>query len=645
MKKQKTKQRDRNDTFTSDRRVWRLQRSREKLFSSSLPRLVIENIKQEQRREVIAGLAVMMNRVSVDHGNYRDCLGKLMSEDAIVDEYSDTILNNTLIRRINADIFDADNVLSYKDLSLEPDNENTPLPFQLAKKQLPDPLPNNWRVSDIGTNQVTITVTGNLNVKVPTTRITTTQSAGQLPTGFNPATLYNSRFHPRGLQMTVIGASDAINSIGIDWHDIMTSVTPDQVAVYASSAMGQMDEYSNSGLLQARLTKGRVSSKQLPLGFTSMPADFVNAYIIGNLGTTGSMTGACASLLYNLRLGIEDIKSGRRRVVIVGGSEAPLTPEIVEGYEAMSALATNKRLRELDNSDEVSYRRASRPFGQNCGFTLGESTQYFVLMDDELAVSLGANIYGAINDVFVNADGYKRSISSPGAGNYITLAKTVAATRSIVGEDSIRHRSFVQAHGSSTPHNRVTESIILNRIAAAFDIPKWPVTAIKSYVGHSLGTASGDQLAATLGAFAHGLIPGIKTIDKVADDVTDDQLAILTVDTRLDKELEVAFINAKGFGGNNASASVLAPTFVEQMLTKRYGKEAMQQYYHQREKTQVNADNYHRAYLKGDYRAIYRFGEDIIDENLIEIDTNKITFPEFDKTINIDTANPFADMI
>ena len=240
-------------------------------FHQAYLRMVIENIKQEQRREVITGLAVMMNRVSVDHGNYRDCLGKLISEEAIVDEYGDTILNNTLIRRINADIFDADNVLSYKDVSLAPD-DNAPLHFQLPKKQLPDPLPNNWRVSDIGARQVTITVTGNLNVKVPTTRITTTQSAGQLPTGFNPATLYNSRFHPRGLQMTVIGASDAINSIGIEWNNIMASVTPDQVAVYASSAMGQMDEFSNSGLLQARLTKGRVSSKQLPLGFTSMPA-------------------------------------------------------------------------------------------------------------------------------------------------------------------------------------------------------------------------------------------------------------------------------------------------------------------------------------------------------------------------------------
>ena len=34
-------------------------------------------------------------------------------------------------------------------------------------------------------------------------------SAGQLPTGFDPGALYQSRSHPRGLQLTVYGASDA----------------------------------------------------------------------------------------------------------------------------------------------------------------------------------------------------------------------------------------------------------------------------------------------------------------------------------------------------------------------------------------------------------------------------------------------------
>jgi acetoacetyl-[acyl-carrier protein] synthase len=41
-----------------------------------------------------------------------------------------------------------------------------------------------------------------------------------------------------------------------------------------------------------------------------MPADFVNAYILGSVGSTGTAAGACATFLYNLRMGVDDIKSG-----------------------------------------------------------------------------------------------------------------------------------------------------------------------------------------------------------------------------------------------------------------------------------------------------------------------------------------------
>jgi len=267
-----------------------------------------------------------------------------------------------------------------------------------------------------------------------------------------------------------------------------------------------------------------------------------------------------------------------------------------------------------------------------------------VLMDDQLAISLGATIYGAVNDVFVNADGYKRSISSPGAGNYITLAKSVAAAQAIIGRSSVQHHSFVQSHGSSTPKNRVTESIILDKIAAAFDIQQWPVTAVKAYVGHSLAAAGGDQLTMSLGVFAHGLIPGIKTIASIADDVVDDRLAILAADTRPDRALQVAFINAKGFGGNNASASVLAPHIVENMLAKRHGSATMTKYYQQREHTQAKADSYHQAFLTGDYQTIYHFGEHLIDESVIDIDSERIQLAEFERTIDLNLSNPFADM-
>jgi len=328
--------------------------------------------------------------------------------------------------------------------------------------------------------------------------------------------------------------------------------------------------------------------------------------------------------------------------VICGASEAPVTPEVMEAYAAMSALATDDRLAKLDGTDSPDHRRASRPFGENVGFTMGESTQYFVLMDDELAMELGADIHGAVTDVFVNADGYKKSISSPGAGNYLTLAKAVASAKAIFGAEAVQKRSFIQAHGSSTPQNRVTESIIFDKVAQAFNITDWPVTAVKAFVGHPLAPASGDQLASTLGVFCDGVLPGIKTTHSIAEDVVDEHLDIVLQDKEAD--VDIAFLNSKGFGGNNATATVLSPRIVEEMLVKRYGESQFSDYQSKREKVRAQAQQYDGQAITGNLNVIYNFGEGIIDDQDIKITDEDISIGSFDHKVNLKFANPYADM-
>ena len=474
-------------------------------------------------------------------------------------------------------------------------------------------------MTELDDKQVTVVVEGDSHIKLEATYSSAVKAAGQLPSGFDPSAQYTSRFHPRGLQLSVLGASDALHSMGIEWQTITAAVAPDQIGVYSTSVMSQLDDNGLGGLLKARLKGERVTTKQLALGLNSMPADFINAYVLGSAGSTASIAGACASFLYNLRAGLQDIQSGRRRVVMVGSSEAPITPEIIDGYATMSALATDEKLAKLDGVDGPDYRRSSRPFAENCGFTLAESAQYIILMDDELAVELGACIHGAVTDVFVNADGYKKSISAPGPGNYLTFAKAVASAVNLLGEDVVRKQSFIQAHGSSTPQNRVTESEIFDRVARVFDINDWPVTAVKSYIGHSLAPASGDQLINSLGVFNQGVLPGIKTIDAVADDVHQERLAIACEDVKLEQLPAVAFLNSKGFGGNNATACIISPDQTKTMLLKRHGKAQMQLHAERCEVTQQRADQYQQSALQGDFNVYYHFGQNMIDDEQLLI--------------------------
>lgn len=599
--------------------------------------MVLENLAEAEQDKTVAGLACMMKLVSWNGSAYQDADGHALSVRDVSTRYLEQVRNSTLIRRIEASHFDPDAAFCQRTLVTESLGQG--MFFRTNAKGLPDEIPDNWQLSRNDNGSVDVSIQGQQEWRIPTTRNMLVKAAAQLPTGFEPGELYNSRFQPRGLQLALFGATDAVRSIGIDWQTICDVVRPDEMGVYASSAMGQLSDEGLGGLMASRQLGGRPTSKQVPMGLTSMPADFVNAYVLGNLGHTESVAGACASFLYNLRAATQDICSGARRVAVVGCSEAPILPEVIEGYTNMTALATEDEMAKLGDADP---RRYSRPFGENAGFVIGESAQYIVLMDDALAIELGANIFGAVPDVHVDADGIKKSISGPGPGNYICFSKAVATARNILGDEAVRQRSFVMAHGSSTPQNRVTESIIFDRVAEAFDIHDWPVCAVKAYVGHSLAPASGDQIMVAIGAMRYGLIPGIKTIDAIADDVHQQNLIFPLKD--LPAEKDIAFINAKGFGGNNATGVLFSGAVTEGMLAKRYSK-GWDDYCLRREATREKAADYEYRADRGDLAPIYRFGEGVIGDDEVLITDQAITLPGYGKPVPLVGENPYEDMV
>ena len=468
-------------------------------------------------------------------------------------------------------------------------------------------------------------------------------AAGQLPQGFDPSSLYPARQHPKALQMTVFGMGDALGQLGIDWRTIQEKIAPDEVAVFSGAAIGQLDGFGFGGLMQSRLKGSRASSKNLALGLVEMSADFINAYILGSVGRTGHVVGACATFLYNLQMGKEAIESGSARFVVVGGAEAPITPEIVDGFYAMSALSDDKRMMEMqaqhnENLNNGPHQeKACRPFGQNAGMVLGESSQFVILMDDALAIELGAEIYGCVSAVSSHSDGFKSSISGPGVGNYITMAKCVAEAEKTIGLKNLRTRTFVHAHGTGTPANRTTESHIINEVAKTYGIKSLPVTAIKSYLGHSMAPASGDQLTATLGTWNKGIIPGIHSTDSVASDVHHDNLEIL-LDNKSEEKgfFSAAFLNAKGFGGNNASALILSPEESMTLLSKKYSSTKIKNYQSANQDVLSKSAQHNKQCLRGKYNIIYKFNENVLQgEEDVMLEKNKLSLKGFKQSINL----------
>lgn len=611
----------------------------------SYRRLVIDSLDTHAADETYLSLASLMGLVSKQAQGWVDADGQAFNPSDVRSRFGQQIRNHTLIRRIESSHFDVDAIALHKNAHITAQGSMT---FTLKRRHLPEHIPDNWAVTGIDDDMCQVVTTGSSHVLFHDTKVAPVQSAGQLPTGFEPAKLYQSRHHPRTLQMTVYGASDALRSSGIEWDTIRKRVRPDQIAVYAGSTLVQADNDGIGGLLKAWGQGGRPTSKQLPLAYPQMVADFINAYILGNVGATGASLGACASFLYNLNAGVRDIQSGRRQVVLVGSSDAPIIPEIMEGFHTMGALASDAALLALDAAKGLTqpdYRRACRPFANNCGFTIGESAEFVLLCSDSFAMEIGAQIFGAVPGVFVNADGFKKSITTPGVGNYITMAKSAALIRSMLGEASLRERSFVHAHGTSTPQNRVTESHVLNETAKAFGISHWPVAAIKAYIGHSQGVAGGDQLTNALGTWKYGLIPGIWTLDEKAPDIFDSHLKLsqATLDVG-STGMDSALLNSKGFGGNNATGVVLAPHIVDNMLNKKHGSQKMKAYLAQREASIEAAAQYEQAITENRINPIYHFGQNVLDGHQITITANAVTIPGFDHTVDLDLENPHSDM-
>ena len=466
-------------------------------------------------------------------------------------------------------------------------------------------------------------------------------ACGQLPYRLDPVTHYASRQHPKALGMSIVGFTDAMSDAGFDLRKEIDTYGRDKVGCFAGCAVMNMDRYSGDGLFASYPMGKRASSKHISFTLPEMTADFINAYVTGSLGITGHFIGACATSLYNLNAGVELIKSGKSELVIVGASEAILGPPAYIGFSAMGAMATDERMTNLQQllgeGDDLDYTKFCRPFGDNMGMVCGESAGFAILMSDRLALEVGANIRGCFLNVNINADGNKKSISGPGAGNYFSVGKTFKDIETVFGSKTLQEKSCFLAHGTGTPLNRITESHIISTFAKEFGIENLPVTSVKSKLGHTMGTAGMDQIWCGLGALESQKLTGICTIPKLADDVFKDNLDFFLDNKEFSSQKDIAFLNSKGFGGNNATSALISSSLTEELLQRRFTEKELKAWEKKREATlKLREKNFELA-ISSDIEPIYEFDKDVLDLTDLEISKKNIkTKTGFNYALNSD---------
>src|SRR3989338_4560661 len=179
-------------------------------------RLVLDALGEQDALATRASLASLMGLLRKTEGQWCDGQGNAVELATYLHGLDPVLKAGTLIRRLEDNLFDPSRVLFHKRATLNADAEK-PFSFLIRKQHLPDAIPLDWQLSEHGAGEVRVDVHGAMDVLTENYQRSTVNSAGQLPTGFDPKELYASRNHPRGLQMTIYGASDAIQSLGIDW--------------------------------------------------------------------------------------------------------------------------------------------------------------------------------------------------------------------------------------------------------------------------------------------------------------------------------------------------------------------------------------------------------------------------------------------
>jgi len=256
--------------------------------------------------------------------------------------------------------------------------------------------------------------------------------------------------------------------------------------------------------------------------------------VLGTKGPNYSPSSACSSSSDGIGHAYETIRRGEAKVMIAGGTEAPVTPICIAAFNAAHALS--KR-----NSEP---QHACRPFdAERDGFVLGEGAATIILEDLDYALERGATILAEIIGYSATSDAFHITQPSPN-GEGATKALSLALQKAGVNPNDV---DYINAHGTATVLNDKTETHAM-KSAFGESIYSTPISASKSMMGHLLGAAGAIEAIICVLVINDGVIP--PTINLTHPDPECDLDYVPNKVRRVG--VTTAVSNSFGFGGHNS---------------------------------------------------------------------------------------------
>jgi 3-oxoacyl-[acyl-carrier-protein] synthase II len=341
------------------------------------------------------------------------------------------------------------------------------------------------------------------------------------------------------IQYAIAASQFAVDDAGL----VVTPELAPSVGVFIASGIGGFTtiEREHKALLEGGPRK--ISPFFIPSAIINLAAGQVSIRFHAR-GPNSATCTACSASAHAIGDAYEIIRRGSADVMIAGGSEAAITPMGIGGFGAMRALSTR--------NDEP--QRASRPFDRDRdGFVVGEGAGVLILEEHEMARRRGARIYAELAGYGMSADAYHITApSEDGEGPFRVMGAALKSAG--IRPDQV---SYINAHGTSTPHGDKVETIAIKR-SFGDHARNLAVSSTKSMTGHLLGAAGGLEAGITALTVHNQLAPPTINLDNPDPECDLDYVPNVT----RTMSIEYALSNSFGFGGTNAA-----------LLFKRYEPE------------------------------------------------------------------------
>jgi 3-oxoacyl-[acyl-carrier-protein] synthase II len=312
------------------------------------------------------------------------------------------------------------------------------------------------------------------------------------------------------------------------------AVLGDRAGVYIGSGIGGISTIEDQGRELSAHGLRRISPFFIPRALTNLAAGHV-AIRYGARGPSLAVATACATGNHSIGEAWRVIRDGTADLVIAGGAEAPICALGMAGFAVMRALSRR-------NDDPSS---ASRPFdADRDGFVMSEGAGVLVLEALDHAQARGARILAEVLGYGLTNDAHHITAPAEGHEGAVRCMRQALHSAGLRPEDV----HYVNAHGTSTPHNDQHESAAVRTVFGAH-ADRLPVSSTKGATGHLLGAAGGLEAVLTVAALTEGLLPPTANLRTPGPGCDLDYVP----GAARPADIAVAMSNAFGFGGTNAT--------------------------------------------------------------------------------------------